>query len=113
MEKKSGIIEIITSPLGFFALSLLIVEAFLSTVLTLSNLSPESKYWGMIIGAALFVLVVVGVFLLVWFKPKNLTYGENSHLHEEEMKNHWGVSEFPESKSEIEDETLVAPTEKI
>lgn len=106
-EKKVGIVQAITSPLGFFALALLIVEAFLSTVLIFSNLDSDSKFWGMLIGAALFVVVIVFVFLLVWFKPKYLTYGENSHLHEAEMENNWGTSDDPEAREQVEKEIPV------
>lgn len=37
----------------------------------------------MCIGGLLFVIVVTIVSLLVAFKPKNLTFGEESHLKEE------------------------------
>ncbi len=100
-EKRSDIIHAITSPLGFFALSLLIVEGFLTITLIFSNLDPRSKLWGMIIGAGLFFLVVIVVFVLVWFKPENLTFGENSHLKRLEMKE-WGTSDEPKKKLEIE-----------
>lgn len=39
----------------------------------------------MIIGSALFALVVVGVWILVLIKPTYLTFGEHSHLEHEKM----------------------------
>mgnify|MGYP003510951728 FL=1 len=67
----------INAPLSFFALSLLIVEGFLTIALIFSDLSPQNKFWGMLIGAALFLLVVISVWFLVWFKPKNIIFGQD------------------------------------
>lgn len=109
-ENRADLVQIITSPLGFFALSLLTVEGFLTIALVFSNLNPESKLWGMIIGASLFLVVVVGVFLLVWFKPTSLTFGEKSHLQLLEFQKAWGTSDKPERKAEIESfNALVKP----
>jgi heme A synthase len=80
---KSGwskIIESINKPLGFFALALLIVEAFLATVLIGSNLEPQHKYCGMWIGVGMFLLVVLIVGICVWVKPRNLMYDQYGHL---------------------------------
>jgi len=77
---RKGIIETIKSPLGFFVLSLLIVEAFITIVLVFSNLEPYYKFIGFIIGVSLFVGIVVIVAIFAWFKPHNLTYSEYAHL---------------------------------
>lgn len=111
-EKRSDLVHAVTAPLGFFALSLLIVEGFLTIALVFSNLDSSSKFWGMIIGAGLFFLVVVLVWFLVLLKPEHLTFSENSHLKLEEMKKIWGTSEKPEKKSEVEDITLSEPSNK-
>ena len=109
-EKRSDLIHAITSPLGFFALSLLIVEGFLTISLIFSNLSSESKFWGMIIGAGLFIIVVIDVWILVWRKPENLTFGEDSHLKRLQMEK-WGNSDNPSKKSEVEQSAnLSSPT---
>ena len=74
------IIKAVTAPLGFFVLALLIVEAFLGTVLVAADLNAADKSTGMWLGAGLFVLVTGLVYLLVWFKPQNLTYDKEAHL---------------------------------
>lgn len=74
------LIESINKPLGFFALALLIVEAFLATVLIGSDLKPEDKFYGMWIGVGMFLLVVLIVGICVWFKPRNLMYDQYGHL---------------------------------
>ncbi len=84
-KNRSTIVSVITSPLGFFALSLLIVEGFLGIVLIFSKLDSSHKFYGMLIGATLFFLVVLGVWFLVLLKPTNLTFGESSHLEHEKM----------------------------
>jgi len=102
MDKRSSIINVITNPLGFFALSLLIVEGFLGIVLIGSgdNLPAWAKEVGIFIAAGAFVLVVVLVTLLVWFKPKHLTFGGREWSENESMQ--YGVANNPKTKLEIE-----------
>lgn len=113
MSKNQGnqasLIKAITSPLGFFVLSLLIVEMFLSTILIFSNLDIQSKYHGMWLGVGLFVLIVVIVFVLVWFKPTHLTFGEKSHLDWLKAQKSWGTSDEPETKSKAENSPPSTP----
>lgn len=73
-------IEAVTAPLGFFVLALLIVEAFLATVLVGAELENSDKVLGMYLGVGMFVLVISTVFILVWFKPQNLTFDKDAHL---------------------------------
>lgn len=68
------LIKAINTLLGFYVLALLIVEAFLTTLLTLSDLDSGAKTWGMWAGIVLFVLVVAIVSVFAWFKPTHLTY---------------------------------------
>lgn len=74
------IIEAITAPLGFFVLALLIVEAFLATVLIGGNLDKPNQITGMWLGVGLFIFVTLAVFILVWCKPENLTFDKEAHL---------------------------------
>jgi len=82
-ESRNKIIEAITAPLGFFVLALFIVEASLSVVLVASDLQPSDKAIGMYLVVGMFVLVSVLVFLLVWHKPRNLTFDKAAHLDSE------------------------------
>lgn len=77
---SSKIIEAITAPLGFFVLALLIVEGFLATVLVAAELDKPDKVLGMWLGVGLFFFVMLAVFILVWFKPENLTFDKSAHL---------------------------------
>ncbi len=70
----SRIVDAIDKPLGFYALALLIVEGFLTILLIFSDLDKGDKTWGMWAIIGLFVLVLVVVSALVWFKPTNLTF---------------------------------------
>jgi len=79
-EKKSSVIESVTKPLGFFVLALLIVETFLATVLIFSGIKEENKMIGLWIGISLFVVIIMVVSILVWFKPRNLMYDQFGHL---------------------------------
>lgn len=77
---RMGIIEAITTPLGFFVLALLIVESFLSSVLVFANLESKDKITGMWIGVCMFIIVVFIVAIIDWFKPSNLTFDRDAHL---------------------------------
>lgn len=79
---RSQILEAITAPLGFFVLALLVVEAFLATILVGAELTNEHKITGMYLGVGLFILVTLIVSLFVWFKPDHLTFDKEAHLRE-------------------------------
>ena len=90
-EKRSTILQTINNPLGFFALALLIVEGFLGIVLIFAkDPHPENlSFWGMCIGAGLFLLVVLIVAALTWWKPDalGLSGKDYSDLKKMEMDN--------------------------
>lgn len=74
------LVEAINTPLGFFVLALLIVEAFLGTVLVGADLEPKDKMTCVQIGVGLFILVVLIVTAFVWNRPSNLTFDKDAHL---------------------------------
>ena len=84
MQQSQGnwvrIIEAIDKPLGFYVLALLIIEGFLALVLTLSGLEADVKERGMWSGVGMFLLVLIIVSVIVWFKPTNLTFTELGSL---------------------------------
>jgi hypothetical protein len=108
---RSDLVSVVTSPLGFFALSLLIVEGFLTIVMIFSDVTPHAKLLGMLIGAGLFFLVVLGVWLLVLLKPTNLTFGEHSHLEHEKMLN-YGTQEHILTSEEARGQELVRSSQE-
>lgn len=102
----------ITTPLGFFVLSLLIVETFLGSAFFSSGIESEEKLTCIWLGVCLFIFVVCVVSILVWNKPDNLTFDNRSHLIDRGKMPAFGTSDDPisaESVSEIEKST---PLEK-
>jgi uncharacterized membrane protein (DUF485 family) len=95
-HKRNGVLESINAPLGLYVLALLIVETFLAAVLIGSNLDPNDKVVGMWAGVGMFVLVVVIVTILVWFKPSHLTYDKSAHLEVEKLS--FGNDRYPKKK---------------
>lgn len=75
-----GIIETINRPLGFYCLALLIVESFLTIVLTFGNLEASLQVYGMWAGVGLFIFVVCVVSIFVWCRPTHLTFSELGSL---------------------------------
>ena len=73
------LVGVIKTPLGFYVLSLLIVESTLAIVLTFSKLTEEHVWEGF----KWMIWVLAGVFLVVtifvFWKPKNLLYGKEEH----------------------------------
>ena len=74
-----GIIQAITTPLGLYVLSLLIVEATLGLVLSASKLSESHVWYGFFVIIGLFLLVVGVVTGFAIWNPKNLLYGKEEH----------------------------------
>jgi hypothetical protein len=70
------VIESIDKPLGFYVLALLIVETFLGSVLIFARMTEENRFWGMILGAAMFGVVLVVVSLLSAFRPHLVDRGK-------------------------------------
>jgi hypothetical protein len=103
---RTGILDTITAPLGFFVLALLIVETFLANVLIFAQLEPAQRWNGVLLGVGMFVLVVVVVSLLVWFKPQNLTFDKTAHLIDR-GKVLWGTAQAP-----VPLDKLLKPEEK-
>jgi len=86
---RASLVSVITTPLGFFGLALLIVEGFLGIILIGSNrqggLNGNQQFAGIWIGSGLFVLIVLIVTILVWVKPQHLTFSESSHIAHDRM----------------------------
>lgn len=100
-NRPSRLIEAITTPLGFFVLSLLIVETFLGSAFFSSSIASEDKITCIWLGVSLFIFVVVIVAILVWFKADNLTFDNRAHLINRGKIDSYGTSENPASPEEI------------
>lgn len=77
---RTEVIRGIRSPLGFFALSLLIVEAFLLGAGLFYNLSATMRIAALGVGVLLFLIVFGAVCWLVIKYPTNLVFSESSHV---------------------------------
>jgi len=107
-QNPPKIIDAITTPLGFFVLSLLIVETFLGSAFFSSGIEPKQKITCIWLGVSLFVFVVIIVTLLVWHKADNLTFDNKSHLIDRGKMVPFGTSDNPlmvENITEIEKST--------
>jgi hypothetical protein len=86
MSKRSRVVAAAHSPLGFCALALLIVEAFLWGSGVWFGLSEMFKIAALGVGVLLFLFVFVTVVWLVVKYPKNLVFSEESHVQVEAMQ---------------------------
>jgi hypothetical protein len=102
---RSQIVEVITAPLGFFVLALLIIEGFLAIVLAGASLDRSDKIFGMYFGVGLFIFVTLIVAVLVWFKPDNLTFDKEAHLRDR------GKPPFGSDRKTLSNEDPLIPTE--
>lgn len=105
MDKRDSIIAVVTSPLGFFALALLIIEGFLGIIIVGSGdtLTPLMKFSGVWIATAAFGLVVVLVALMVWLIPDHLTYRGTDWLEKMRVMKSWSDETSPTTKKEVEE----------
>ena len=69
----------IQTPLGFYVLTLLIVESTLTIVLTAAGFDPLYKWYGFLCMIGVFAAVVLIVTVLTFFNPRNLLYGKEEH----------------------------------
>ena len=77
---KVDVIRSITTPLGFYVLALLIIEATLTLVLTRSSLSPEHVWSGFLWMIGIFIGTIIVVTLFAALKPQHLLFGKEEHL---------------------------------
>jgi hypothetical protein len=78
---RVGIIQAISTPLGFYVLALLIIESTLAIVLTCSKLTEEHVWIGFKVMLGLFLVVLVVVTILVFCFPTNLLFGKDEHAN--------------------------------
>ena len=83
--KRGKVISYVKSPLGFYALSLLIVESFLLGSGAMFGLSETVRIIAIVVGVFLFLTVVGIVTMLVVKFPQSLVFTEQSHLEWEYM----------------------------
>lgn len=83
---RSKTIQAVQSPLGFFALALLIVEAFLLGAGSWFELSESWKIVALGVGVLLFLALTGAVVWLVVRYPQNLVFSEESHVQYARMK---------------------------
>lgn len=76
---RTDLIRSITTPLGFYVLALLIIEATLAIVLSSAKLTEEHVWDGFIWMLATFASTIIIVTLFTWLNPKNLLYGKEEY----------------------------------
>jgi hypothetical protein len=77
---RAEILQQVKTPLGFYVLTLLILEANLSIVLTCSKLTEEHIWNGFLWMISAFIGTVVLVTLFVWLKPECLLFEKEQYL---------------------------------
>lgn len=83
---RSSAVQAVHSPLGFFVLALLIVEAFLLGAGTWFGLPEPWRIAALGVGILLFLVVFGAVVWLVVKYPQNLVFSEESHVQFAAMK---------------------------
>lgn len=77
---RAQILQQVRTPLGFYALTLLILEGTLSIVLTCSTLTEEHIWSGFLLMIGVFIGVVALVTIFVWRKPESLLFEKEQYL---------------------------------
>jgi hypothetical protein len=85
-SSRINVLRVVRSPLSFFVLALLIIEAFLLIAGATFDL-PLSVRIGILIGGViLFILVILCVYRLVVKYPTHLVFSETSHVATQAMR---------------------------
>lgn len=79
---RVGVLQAVNTPLCFYVLALLIIEAFLGLGITTGKLDEETKRYCINWGLALFIGIIVIVSLFAWFKPDKLIYDRKTLFDE-------------------------------
>lgn len=77
---RAPILQLVKTPLSFYVLALLIVEASLGLVLISGDLSQTLRFIGFLLMIAVFIGVLIFVGWLTVTNPRNLLYGKEEHL---------------------------------
>ena len=85
-SERSRLVGTIRSPLGFFALALLIVEGLLLGAGIFFELSPLMRIVALGVGVSLFLIVFITVCWLVVKHPTHLVFSEDAHIQSEAMR---------------------------
>jgi len=106
---REKILTGVGSPLGFFGLALLIVEAFFIGAGWVFNLPVETRTNMVWAGLAVFVFIVAIVVVLVIWVPQNLVFTEKSHLQFAAL---YGAKRNPIPVDLINAAALIEPPQK-
>jgi hypothetical protein len=77
---RAAILQQVRTPLGFYVLTLLILESSLAAVLSRSRLTEEHVWTGFLLMIGVFIGVVCLVTLFVWKKPEGLLFEKEQYL---------------------------------
>ena len=91
-SRRLHLLEFVDRPLGFYVLSLLIVESFIGLVATLGQDSVGELRVGLYLGVGMFVYITLTVTLIVWKKAHVLTFDRDAHLTERQTSSTVGRS---------------------
>ena len=78
-NERTRVLASVSTPLGFFVLTLLIIETTLGLVISLADFSQPYKWVGFICMIAIFALVVGYVGFLTAKDPTKLLFGKEEH----------------------------------
>lgn len=84
-NKRVRLVELIDRPLGFYVLSLLIVESFIGVVAAVGRDKADVLVWGLKLGVGMFVYVTLTVTVISWFKAHVLTFDRDAHLRDRRL----------------------------
>jgi hypothetical protein len=105
-SQRHKIIRSVTSPLGFFVLALLSLEAFIGSVVIFGNLPTVERTVFIGVGILSLLLIVGAVVYLVVNHPRNLVFTDSSHLRIAELTV-FGTEAHPLDPHEVEMKTSI------
>ena len=99
--RGTGASDYVRSPIGFFVLSLLIVESFVLATYWQTNSSDPLRPWLFSVGLMMFLFVFCVFAMFLWVKPHVLMFDANAYLRQSGKKA-YGTKSSPRDAEDIE-----------
>lgn len=106
----SGILGSITAPAILFGLVFLVIPTGVALILWAGPFDSTGSLAIAAGGGLLFLVTLLLLAALTWFKPQSLMYSERAHLAESQLR--YGSKDLPASEATLEEAELGGPPDQ-
>lgn len=104
-DGRIGIVGAVNTPLGFYVVCLLIVEAAITLVLGTADFDQSARFAGLLLSSLLFIIVVFLTTHLAIFHPRTLVFGSKDYHISELIGRMSGADALRRALDKLDDST--------